>query len=547
VGKFNYFSDVLSLLTHYSHYYIRYKVVGGKYIYALWKTDGTETGNTFVKEYSYFKTYNNYLNDKLEESQGKLFFVINDGINGREVHKSDGTTAGTSIVKNLGIPNITEGTLEYSIAEFDGKFIIQSDNTTYALDTTAKTTTFLADIGNDLSPFKYNDKIYLEGRYRINADLTGVENFCQYCSSPMIFQNKIFINKDEELYSYDGTTFNLVKDINPMGGSSPGNVGVINNKLILTAYHPNYGRELWVSDGTFAGTHLIRDIIPGASGISISKKFVYNNLVLFEIYNGKYQLWRTDGTAEGTFCISTNLANNFDGYYSFIVFENKCYFTTNRKIYVTDGTLEQTKFVEGTYSDVDNLPQFSISNDKLYFLGLSQNSGQVIYNIKNGIVTPASNPLNRPAGHVINANALLPYDERSIIYTYEDYYSVNHVALLDTRDNKTTLLKSNLNLGFISSDFTKVNNLLFFKADDKIHGDEFWVARFPKCQNELNITSNYSNLITKLSANYKISATNNISGGNLTYRSGEVISLNPGFKVEKGGVFKTEIGKCESY
>lgn len=528
-------------------YYLRYKIVGGKYIYALWKTNGTEAGNTFVKEYSYFSTYNSYLNYKLEENQGKLFFFVNDGINGREVHKSDGTTAGTSIVKNLGTPNINGGIREHRIAEFDGKFIIQSGNTTYALDTTMKTTKFITDMELDLPLFKYDNKIYLGGGYRIDGDLTGVENFCPYCYSPMLFQNKIFLSKYEELYSYDGTTFNLVKDINPMGSSSPTTVGVINNKLILTAYHPDYGRELWVSDGTSTGTHLIKDLIPGTSGISISKKFVYNNLVIFEIYNEKYELWRTDGTAEGTFCISTNLANNFNNYYGFIVFDNKCYFTTNRKICVTDGTLEQTKFVNGTYSDVNNLPYFSISNDKLYFIGLSKNSGQVIYSIKNGIVTPASNPLNRPAGHIINAKTLFAYDERSIIYTYEDYYSVNHVALLDTRDNKTTLLKSNLNLSFASSYFTKINNLLFFKADDKIHGDEFWVARFPKCQNELSIVTNYNNSTTKLSANYKISATNSISGGNLTYRSGEVISLNPGFKVEKGGVFKTEIGKCESY
>ncbi len=525
-------------------YYLRRKIVGGKSFYALWRTDGTEGGSTIIKEYPYVVNNPNYTNNTFEESQGKLFFYINDGINGREVHKTDGTTDGTGIVKNLGTPNVTEGTSQYSMSEFDGKFIIQDNNTTYVLDTTTKTTTFLADMGYYSPPFEYNNRIYLGGSYRGNADLTGVEYFCPGCYSPIVFQNKIFLTKYEDLYSYDGTTFSLVKAINPTGLASPIQLGVANNKLFFTAYHPDYGRELWVSDGTSSGTKLVKNIMSGTSSINIRAKFVYGNLLLFEIYNSKYELWRTDGTEEGTFCISTNLANNFDGYYGFAVFDNKCYFTTNRKICVTDGSLLQTKFLNGTYSSVYDLPYFSISNNKLYFIGQNPNYGNIIYSIQNDVITPASNPSNTYSTY-INAETLFAYDERTLIFSEDDYDFIESFFVLDSRNNKTTFLKK---IGhFIQNNYKKISNQVFFTVDDKIHGYEFWVIKFPKCQNDLNITSNYTNSTTKLSANYSITANNNISGGNLTYRSGDAIFLNPGFKVENSGVFKAELGKCESY
>lgn len=39
-------------------------------------------------------------------------------------------------------------------------------------------------------------------------------------------------------------------------------------------------------------------------------------------------------------------------------------------------------------------------------------------------------------------------------------------------------------------------------------------------------------------------ATNKISGGNVTYQTGDSITLNPGFKVDNGAVFKTQYGGC---
>ena len=53
----------------------------------LWKSDGTDPGARPDL-------------DNLTNVNGTLFFTADDGVHGRELWKSDGTAAGTVLVKN---------------------------------------------------------------------------------------------------------------------------------------------------------------------------------------------------------------------------------------------------------------------------------------------------------------------------------------------------------------------------------------------------------------------------------------------------------------
>src|SRR4029077_15380051 len=71
-----------------------------------------------------------------------------------------------------------------------------------------------------------------------------------------------------ELWRSDGTAAGtyLVKDIEPGPASSfvyTPNINAINGKLYFTPVTSAKGLEPWVSDGTESGTQLLKDINPG--------------------------------------------------------------------------------------------------------------------------------------------------------------------------------------------------------------------------------------------------------------------------------------------
>ena len=67
---------------------------------------------------------------------------------------------------------------------------------------------------------------------------------------------------DIELWVTDGTEAGtkLFKDINPTGSSSARNFTIVNNKLYFNATTDVEDTELWVSDGSETGTYMLKDI-----------------------------------------------------------------------------------------------------------------------------------------------------------------------------------------------------------------------------------------------------------------------------------------------
>src|SRR5439155_6811 len=69
-----------------------------------------------------------------------------------------------------------------------------------------------------------------------------------------------------------------------------------------------HGRELWRSDGTAAGTLLLRDIAPGITASAPDSLTAVGGKLFFfasPAANGPRQLWKSDGTSAGTAQVST--------------------------------------------------------------------------------------------------------------------------------------------------------------------------------------------------------------------------------------------------
>src|SRR5215204_2346001 len=110
----------------------------------------------------------------------------------------------------------------------------------------------------------------------------------------------------------DGQTATLLRDINttnddgPSGGfgSAPEHFAVLGERAIFRGGDESTGEELWVTDGTSAGTRILEDICPGTCSSGPYPLGVINGVALLladpEQHNDWY-LWRSDGTEAGTY------------------------------------------------------------------------------------------------------------------------------------------------------------------------------------------------------------------------------------------------------
>jgi ELWxxDGT repeat protein len=85
----------------------------------------------------------------------------------------------------------------------------------------------------------------------------------------------------------------------PLGVNTIFNLTTIGSRVFFSAH---YGQELWTSDGTAAGTMMVKDINPGAGGSSRGTLTNFNGTLYFSANDGThgFELWKSDGTAAGT-------------------------------------------------------------------------------------------------------------------------------------------------------------------------------------------------------------------------------------------------------
>ena len=91
-------------------YFRAYDVTNG---YELWKSDGTSSGTVMVKDINSGSS-SSFPYD-LTAVGNTLYFQANDGTNGEELWKSDGTASGTVMVKDIN-PGSSNGDIYYLTA-----------------------------------------------------------------------------------------------------------------------------------------------------------------------------------------------------------------------------------------------------------------------------------------------------------------------------------------------------------------------------------------------------------------------------------------------
>jgi ELWxxDGT repeat protein len=345
-----------------------------------------------------------------------VYFAANDGIHGEQLWVSDGTSAGTHMVADINT-GFLSGPLDLTVA------------------------------GNQLF-FSADDGVHGSELWVSDGTATGTH---------------LVLNINTQPVSGESTDF----------GSFPFNLTAVGNKLFFTADDGIHGEELWVSDGTAAGTHLVEDlnatpVTPGpfngneiTDGSNPTALTADSSWLYFQANDGIHgsQIWKTDGTAAHTVQV-TNLDSNtvpveIANVGSQIFFSTRHNADPTSSLYETDGTAAGTVKL-ADYSPTNNWSFQGIHN-------LASVDGRLYFDENNSLWTSD--------GTVAGTQAIRAFGKKVF--------------------------------AFGPSSEAEFQGHMFFEADDGVHGAELWQTdgstagtHMVKDINSVTLDSNPSNILT---------------------------------------------------
>lgn len=394
----------------------------------LWKSDGTAAGTVMVKDICPGNTSSQPIDFKA--INGTLYFTANDGTSGRELWKTDGTSAGTVLVKDI-------------IAGNPGGF----------------TTT------GQWGPSAYTFSVVWQNGS--NFYFNAVDNLSSS-------------GDNVELWKSDGTSGGTVrvKDINPgTTGSFPIDFADVNGTLYFTADDGASGRELWKTDGTSGGTVMVKDIVPGnIGGFSVTGQWglqAYNFSVAWVSGSTFYftadnnpsssgddvELWKSDGTSAGTMMLKDinpgqpgswpQDFKNINGTIFFVADNG----TAGRELWKSDGTVAGTQFVKdilpGNQGGFTLAAQYAYNTYNFY----------PAFMVNNEFFFPANDYATVPNGGAYDNNPELWKSDGTTGGT-----------------SKVLEIYPSATIGSYPAEFATALGKVFFTAQDPVNGRELWVV-----------------------------------------------------------------------
>ncbi|MEE9493216.1 MAG: ELWxxDGT repeat protein [Gammaproteobacteria bacterium] len=339
---------------------ITHERYGGTNSFTLWKTDGTSSGSQIIGGFSSnnddFSLVGNHLiyaegrredysftasslwgfdittgvktllkqSEAINDSSiygttvfnGEMYFSSNNSGTGRELWKTDGTVSGTVLVADIHVGNKGSYPLIGKIYNNELYFIAgdgRHGREIWKTDGTASGTARVSNTKGGYRPF--NMTVGDSGFYFQAHD----------SNSP----------KSGQLWKSDGTLAGT-KQVYQFENATLGQLLAVGDTLYFVLDDGAHGNELWISDGSANGTHLLKDINQGSTSSKPSRFAVYENNLFFIADDGVHgrELWETDGTTAGTQLVSDlNLGPADVGIDKITVAGNAIYFNAEDDIY----------------------------------------------------------------------------------------------------------------------------------------------------------------------------------------------------------------------
>lgn len=396
---------VASSIVNSSARTFRFAVVEGDLFFAandgvhgveIWKSDGTVEGTTLVRDVNPGSASSLQAPATLASSNGIAYFTARVGTDGWDVWKTDGTEAGTQLAADLPLPLIVDGPREYFSLGANTYFLTKGSSGAgggglWLLDGSAAGATLIRGFANIATPVLSQPTPFVDS---------------------MLFV--AYGDTEDTLWITDGTAAGTqpVTTIGPRPIGPPKFVDgrglkVIGDLAYFIGRSNEAGFEPWRSDGTAAGTFMLRDVNPGPTNFTQASSVSFAEIdgkLLFLANDGVTgeNFWRSDGSSAGTQLVANDQISNV--WQGFASFAGTAFFSSNSGFGRTDGTAAGTSLIAlaGEIPPVSAIGIPVVIEDEILAIGYGQSGGVSIIRISPDdvlppIVTSATDEYGRPS------------------------------------------------------------------------------------------------------------------------------------------------------
>jgi ELWxxDGT repeat protein len=280
-----------------------------------------------------------------------VLFAASSGVNTDSLWETNGTAAGTFELAPITGVSPSSGLSPQFLTVFNNQVLFNGRDSggasdLWTTDGTAAGTNPLSfgPLPNGIDP---TDLTFFNGQVLFN----GTQPFSPSDGESELWTTNGVAGTAHELFGVVGAASTI--------GLSPSGITAYNGEALFNGLDSNFLHELWVTDGTAAGTHELTGITGSASvlsGFDPSDLTVYNGEVLFSGRDDipEPQLWVTNGTAAGTHEVmyTFNTAGSGLNPSDLTVYKSKVLFggedvSNNIGLWVTDGTAAGTQELTG--------------------------------------------------------------------------------------------------------------------------------------------------------------------------------------------------------
>lgn len=489
----------------------------------LWQSDGTEEGTRLVADFVPKEPGSHPLG--LRVWRDKLYFSAGTPDSGRELCVYNPLADEMSLLVDLapihsddplGNP-VPESSSPTVVGLFEDGFLFKAIHPQYGYemfrsDGTASGTGLLRNIRQGIVPEmrKIGSVIYLaagslsyghelwafaENRLQLVEDLSpgmsnGLPGTFQTLQGGLVFswlKNQL---PEEYALAYSNGLPGGILELQGGMTARPHKFFSFPHHIFFSGYDDARGTEPWVTDGTVAGTQLLGDLRPGASGSLPSEYRPFGGEWIFAARSADHgeEPWMTDGTPAGTRLlkdIHPGAASSQPE--DFTPLGGQMFFRASdgngHELWKTDGTEGGTSQVldlhpteEGVWSG-GNSPSFLESGGTLFFSGATPETGAELFTSDG---TPGGTMIVKDLTTGFPGLNAAPHRLTralgEIFFVADNGQTGWELYASDGTGARTRLVKDiwEGGVGAYPDPIAEINSRLVFTAEDEEHGRELW-------------------------------------------------------------------------